>query len=361
MTRSFVTGGCGFVGRHLINRLLGLGHDIWVVDDLSTGLHPDQWLGSSASQTTDENGTKNYFVGGHTVTFLQEDLSVTMLKQLGMFKHGAAMELPNFDYVFALASVVGGRLKIDYDPIGVAVDLAIDSLFFLWLARNKEKVGRVLYASSSAAYPINRQTAEGHLALRERMIDFSSGELGQPDMTYGWSKLTGEYLSRLAAARYGLKIACVRPFSGYGEDQDLTYPTPAIAFRVARGDDPVVVWGTGEQGRDFVHIEDCVTAIWLAVNKIEDGSAVNIGTGILTTFIEATQLFLKLDGRSGVIQPMIDKPVGVQSRYCDPAEMKAVLQWEPEISREEGFRRVLRTAYERVAALGPEALERINS
>ena len=123
----------------------------------------------------------------------------------------------------------------------------------------------------------------------------------------------------------------------------------------------MVVWGTGEQGRDFVHIEDCITAIWLAVNKIEDGSAVNIGTGILTTFIEATQLFLKLDGRSGVIQPMIDKPVGVQSRYCDPAEMKAVLEWEPEISREEGFRRVLRTAYERVAELGPEALERINS
>ena len=130
MTRSFVTGGCGFVGRHLIDRLLSLGHDIWVVDDLSTGLHPDQWLGSSASQTTDENGTKNYFVGGHAVTFLQEDLSVTMLKQLGMFKNGAGMELPNFDYVFALASVVGGRLKIDNDPIGVAVDLAIDSFFF---------------------------------------------------------------------------------------------------------------------------------------------------------------------------------------------------------------------------------------
>ena len=124
------------------------------------------------------------------------------------------------------------------------------------------------------------------------------------------------------------------PFSGYGEDQDLTYPTPAIAFRVARGDDPVVVWGSGQQGRDFVHIEDCITAMWLAVNKIEDGSGVNIGTGILTTFIEAAQIFLKLDGRSGKVKPMIDKPVGVQSRYCDPTAMKAVLGWEPEISRE---------------------------
>src|SRR5271165_4649313 len=361
MTRSFVTGGCGFVGRHLIDRLLRLGHDIWVVDDLSTGLHPEQWLRPRATHTTDEGGLNRYFVGGQVVTFLHEDLAVTMLKQLGVVKDGAVLEFPRFDYVFALASVVGGRVKIDGDPIGVAVDLAIDSLFFLWLARNKEKVGRVLYASSSAAYPINCQKAEGHFALRESLIDFSTGELGQPDMTYGWSKLTGEYLSCLAAERYGLKIACVRPFSGYGEDQDLTYPTPAIAFRVARGDDPVIVWGTGEQGRDFVHIEDCITAMWLAVNKIEDGSGVNIGTGILTSFTQAAQLFLKLDGRSATIKPMIDKPVGVQSRYCDPTGMKAVLGWEPEISREEGFQMVLRKAYDRVATLGRDALERINS
>ena len=361
MTTSLVTGGCGFVGRHLIDRLLGLGHEIWVVDDLSTGLHPDQWLLPRASQMSNEGRLKKYAVAGHTVTFLHEDLAVTMLTQLGMVNNGSSVELPKFDYVFALASVVGGRVKIDYDPIGVAVDLAIDSLFFLWLVRNKEKVGRILYASSSAAYPINRQKAVGHFALQESMIDFSSGELGQPDMTYGWSKLTGEYLSRLAAERYGLKIACVRPFSGYGEDQDLTYPTPAIAFRVARGDDPVVVWGTGQQGRDFVHIDDCISAMWLAVNKIEDGSGVNIGTGILTSFIEATELFLKLDGRSARIKPMIDKPIGVQSRYCDPSAMKAMLGWMPEISREEGFRRVLRTASERVATLGPEALERISS
>ena len=361
MTTSLVTGGCGFVGRHLIDRLLGLGHDIWVVDDLSTGMLPDQWLRPRASQATDEGALKKYVVGGHSVTFLHEDLAITMLRQLGVFKDGTVIEFPKFDYVFALASVVGGRTKIDYDPMGVAVDLAIDSLFFLWLSRNKEKVGRILYASSSAAYPVNRQKAEGHLALQESMIDFTSGELGQPDMTYGWSKLTGEYLSRLAVAHYGLKIACVRPFSGYGEDQDLTYPTPAIAFRVARGDDPVMVWGTGRQGRDFVHIEDCISAMWLAVNVIEDGSGINIGTGILTSFIEATQLFLKLDGRSAMIKPMIDKPVGVQFRYCDPTAMKAVLGWEPEISLEEGFRRVLRTACDRVAILAPETLERINS
>jgi nucleoside-diphosphate-sugar epimerase len=110
----------------------------------------------------------------------------------------------------------------------------------------------------------------------------------------GNSKLTGEYLSRLTASHYGIKVACVRPFSRSGEDQDLTYPTPAIAFRVARGDDPVVVWGTGEQGRDFVHIEDCITAMMRAIDRIHDGSAVNISTGQLTTFLEVAAKFIQL-------------------------------------------------------------------
>jgi UDP-glucose 4-epimerase len=215
----------------------------------------------------------------------------------------------------------------------------------------------VLYASSSAAYPINLQKKDGHVALDESMIDFTTGKLGQPDMTYGWSKLTGEYLSHLAAHRYGIKVACVRPFSGYGEDQDLTYPVPAIAYRVARGDDPITVWGDGLQGRDFVHIEDCITAMILAIEHIEDGSAVNIGSGELKTFLDVAALFAKLDGRSAVVKPLIDKPVGVQSRYCNPAHMERTLRWKPEIPLEEGFTRVLRAAHERVSRLGKTAIE----
>ncbi len=355
MTRTLVTGGCGFVGRHLIRRLLDSGHELWVIDDLSTGLHPDLWL--RAENRSEDRGLITYSVGGVAVTFLCEDAAVTMLRQLGRITCGDTVRLPEFDYVFALASIVGGRLKIDGDPLGVGADLAIDALFFLWLSRNKDRIGRVLYASSSAAYPINLQKTEGHVALREHMIDFTGGELGQPDMTYGWSKLTGEYLSHLAASRYGIPVACVRPFSGYGEDQDLTYPVPAIAYRVARGDNPVTVWGTGEQGRDFVHIEDCITAMLRIIDRVGDGSGLNIGTGKLTTFLDVARLFACLDGRQAEIRPLVDRPVGVQSRYCDPSEMKRVLDWEPEISLEDGFQRVLAAAHDRVAALGPAAID----
>lgn len=352
---SLVTGGCGFVGRHLVRRLLALGHDIWLLDDLSTGMHPESWLkGITASEV--RRGLQRYSLNGQTVTFLHEDLSVTLLRSLGKIP-GGGPEFPSFDHVYALASVVGGRAKIDGDPIGVGVDLAIDAIFFLWLVRNRENIGKVLYASSSAAYPVNLQSGTGSLALRESDIDFTTGELGQPDMTYGWSKLTGEYLSRLAASHYGMRVACVRPFSGYGEDQDLTYPIPAIAFRVARGDDPVSVWGTGEQGRDFVHIEDCVSAMLRAIDQIHDGSGVNIGSGRLTSFLEVAGKFVELDGRKAVVRPLAGRPVGVQSRYCDPSRVRELLGWKPEVSLDQGFLRVLQAAHQRVRTLGPHALE----
>src|SRR5262249_23155557 len=109
--------------------------------------------------------------------------------------------------------------------------------------------------------------ADNSIALREDLISFQ-GNIGKPDMTYGWSKLTGEYLATLAASRYGIHVACVRPFSGYGEDQDLSYPVPAIADRAAGRENPLTVWGTGKQARDFVYIDDCIEAMLVVIEKV---------------------------------------------------------------------------------------------
>jgi len=351
MKRSLITGGCGFVGRHLTRRLLTNGHEVWLLDDLSTGQHPDQWLCGIEKREIFPDGTLRYETSEGAVTFLWENAMVTMLKQLHKLPPAhEAVRFPEFDYVFALASVVGGRKKIEEEPMEVAIDLGIDATFFLWAVCRKDSIGRVLYASSSAAYPVNLQEADGAVPLREDMISFTHGNLGQPDMTYGWSKLTGEYLSLIAARHYGLKVVCVRPFSGYGEDQDLTYPVPAIAFRAARRDNPIHVWGTGRQGRDFVYIEDCITAMLLAIERIEDGSGINIGTGRLTTFIDVARLFVRLAGYEAEVQPMKHKPAGVEARYCEPTLMQHRLGWYPQVSMEEGFARVLDEAHRRIRA-----------
>jgi nucleoside-diphosphate-sugar epimerase len=212
---ALVTGGCGFVGRHLLKALHRRGYaEVWVVDDLSTGKDPKTWLGASIG--TDPRGIEWFQWDQLKVAFLNKDLASLLISEM----ESSNPILPHFGDVFHLASIVGGRLLIDGDPLLVARDLAIDALLFQWLTRHPDRAQRVLYASSSAAYPVQLQQESGHVALVEGSISFNGGNLGQPDMTYGWSKLTGEYLATLAAKHYSLHVACVRPFSGYGEDQD---------------------------------------------------------------------------------------------------------------------------------------------
>lgn len=341
-----VTGGCGFVGRHLIAKLQARHERIFIVDDLSTGRHPKEWL---AGYTHARTGQLDTFVrGGSTIRFAQSDAIDFFWRELS---GGGVLGGEEIVEIYHLASIVGGRAVIDGDPLLVATDLAIDALFFRWVAKNKQRIGRVLYASSSAAYPVDLQQTvglEGSIALREDMISFQ-GNVGKPDMTYGWSKLTGEYLATLAAERYGVHVACVRPFSGYGEDQDLTYPVPAIAYRAAGRENPMTVWGTGKQARDFVYIDDCIDAMFVIIEKISDGRGINVGTGQLTSFIEVARTFARLEGYQAEVKPLVDAPVGVQSRYCDPSVINA-LGWRPSTSLEAGFGKVLEVARQRRAA-----------
>lgn len=330
-----VTGGCGFVGRHVVRYLLDSAvEEIWVVDDLSTGKRPETWLDTEPPLSHRSPDRNEYSVGDSQVTFVESDIREYLRKWL---KDGG----PDFGDVIHLASIVGGRKKIERDPVAVAADYAIDSDLFLWAT--KAKPNRILYASSSAAYPIKLQGESGAIALKEEFIDFD-GSLGQPDMTYGWAKVTGEFLARLTAEHYGIKTACIRPFSGYGEDQDLTYPVPAIAQRAARREDPLVIWGSGKQGRDFVHIDDCVEAMFLALDKIRDGGGVNIGSGVLTTFEEIAGMFASIAGYTPKIESLADQPTGVHARYADTQLARELLGWEAKISLHDGLSRVFAAA-----------------
>ncbi len=340
-----VSGGCGFVGRNMVKRLFSTTQDVIIfVDDLSVGWDPEQWL---SEPKTSSSG--NIFTYGEDarLIFIKDDirevLRASLNDPLDYFSKLLNIEFSSLGKFFHFAAIVGGRAMIDGDPIKVALDLAIDSEFFYWISRNKPD--NVLYPSSSAAYPIDLQTDKDAIALSESDINFA--KMGQPDMTYGWTKLTGEFLSKIIAEHYGVKIVCIRPFSGYGEDQDLSYPVPAIAARAAKKENPFEVWGSGKQGRDFVHIDDVLDCTLLAMEKIHDGSAINIGQGRLTSFLELIDIFTDFAGYKPTIKPLLDKPVGVHSRYCNMDYVKERLGWEPKISIRDGMRRVYDTAVEK--------------
>lgn len=342
-----VTGGCGFVGKNMVRRLYETTQDtIIFLDNLLVGTHPTEWL---AQPKTGDNKDIEVFGEDGRLLFLKDDFRNT-LRLLGdnprHFQDKYGLDFERFEDVYHFAAIVGGRATIDGDPMLVALDLAIDAEFFYWITRHKP--ARVLYPSSSAAYPVSLQTESDAVALKESDIDFNN--MGQPDMTYGWSKLTGEYLAYIAAKYYGIKVTCIRPFSGYGEDQNTTYPIPAIAERVARREDPIEVWGTGKQGRDFVHIDDVLDCIQTAMETIHDGSAINIGMGKLTSFIEIIETLTDIAGYKPEIKQLLDKPVGVFSRYSNMDHVHDTLDWKAKISVRDGMTRMLRKAEERIKA-----------
>ncbi|MFA1623882.1 NAD-dependent epimerase/dehydratase family protein [Rhizobium mongolense] len=314
MTRALVTGGCGFVGRHLCDRLLAEGFDVVCVDLMKPGTGARPPVSSQRLHrqfTLNEQDCRAFFESADE----------------------------HFDYVFHLAALVGGRMTLENQTLLVAEDLAVDAALWRWAGECRP--GTVVYFSSSAAYPVALQTEAMQTRLSEDMISFER-PLGVPDLSYGWTKLTGEYLMKLYVERYGGRAVAYRPFSGYGEDQDLAYPFPAICSRLLkeRGAPEVSVWGSGHQCRDFIHISDCVDFIWETMDALPSGASLNLSTGKATSFIALAELVSRELGWAPQVRGTANRPEGVFFRCGDVALQKS-FGLTPKIGIEEGVRRCL--------------------
>lgn len=241
----------------------------------------------------------------------------------------------HFDLVVHLAAIVGGRETIQGQPMAVAVDLAIDADMFQWALRTKP--GRVVYFSSAAAYGDIYQEDAG-LQLCEDLIRFD-GFAGVPDMTYGWAKLTGEVQAGYVEAE-GVPVNVFRPFSGYASDQDADwYPFPAFIDRALRFADPFEVWGTGEQSRDFIHVDDIIATVLAAVDQGYDEGPVNLCTGRATTLNGLAELCAAEVGYEPEILNRGEKPVGPMHRVGNPEKMNRLRP--ARITLEEGIKRAV--------------------
>lgn len=320
MKKILITGGAGFVGRHFTRHFLDQGDSVYVVDNLApfTGaINPaDGW------PLFNPLDYQNFH-------FINQDCRDFFSTNVNTY----------FDYSLHLAAMVGGRLMIENNPIAVADDLSIDAHYWQWAV--KAKPAKTLCFSSSAAYPINLQTENGYQLLSEEMINFD-GNLGMPDMSYGWAKLTCEYLARLAFEKHGLESVCYRPFSGYGEDQDDTYPFPSICKRAIdqMGSQTLSVWGAGTQMRDFIHIDDCVSGVIKTMDKVNNGQAINLSTGRFTSFLEFAKITANILGYNPKVIGTSNTPTGVFARGGD-TKFQRELGFKFQIELEDGIRNAL--------------------
>ncbi len=321
MRKILITGAAGFVGRHFVRRFLEAGDEVHAVDSIvpdTGGIHP-----AMGWPLFDPRTDKNFY-------FYEADCR-EWFKQ----RHDT-----DFDLVLHLAAMVGGRMMIEHNPLAVAQDLSIDAEYWAWAVMARPK--KTICFSSSAAYPIRFQRATDYRLLTEDMIEIG-GDVGMPDMSYGWAKLTHEYLAKLAFEKHGIKSVTYRPFSGYGEDQDDHYPFPSICKRALaeKGKKVLSVWGTGNQMRDFIHIEDCVDGVLTTMNRIDNGDALNLSTGIFTSFKEFAHLAANACGYAPEVTGTSDKPEGVFARGGDTTK-QAAFGFRYKVGLREGIERAIR-------------------
>ena len=247
----------------------------------------------------------------------------------------------NVDVVFHLAALHGGRGYIDTHPAECSPNMILDQLVFEESC--KAGVKRVCFASSACVYPSYLQDQAGSLyLLKEDDADPFVRDKAFADLEYGWAKLMGEMALRAYHREYGMKTAAVRIFTAYGPRENETHAIVALIAKAFIKMDPYVVWGDGEQDRNFTYVQDIVDAMVLASEKIEDGSAVNAGRSDRLTINQTADLVFELvNWKPKKVEHDLSKPQGVASRAADLAKAHKVLNWTPKVSYREGFKKTI--------------------
>lgn len=262
--KSIVTGGCGFIGSNLVNRLVDLNHEVIVIDRV---------------QPNNKNPKAFYYL---------QDLSEAYTKYIHLFE--------NVDNVFHLASEVSIPYCVENPNESMANNI-LSTMNCLECSR-KQKVQRFIFSSTSAVY--------GNTLFNPN----SETNNVQCLNTYSISKYSGEQLCKMYYDLYGLKTIIFRYFNVYGEGQHKTgqyAPVMSIFKRQMENNEPLTVVEPGYQTRDFIHVSDVVYANILASKKELDvyGEVFNIGTGQKTEIQQIANLIsdyqIKIPQRSGEI------------------------------------------------------------
>jgi nucleoside-diphosphate-sugar epimerase len=306
-----VTGGASFIGSHLVDALVVRGAQVRVVDNLSSG---------------SLDNIRGHLDAG-SVQFIRADLTSPGVPEQAV--DGMAV-------VFHLAADHGGRGYVDLHQAACATNLALDGMVFR--ACHNARVEKVVYASSGCVYPNHLQgNPDEMLYLTEDLV----GPPYDADNLYGWAKLMGEMTLCAFHKDWGLGAASCRYFTVYGNRGHENHAVIAMVARAFVGQDPFVVWGTGEQIRNWTHVSDIVSGTILAAEKIDDGTAVNLGTTERTRVIDAVQEVLRYTGHKARIELHPEMPTGPLNRVADNALARKLLGWEPQVKFMDGLRRTI--------------------
>jgi nucleoside-diphosphate-sugar epimerase len=299
--RYLVTGGAGFIGSNTVDELVRRGHGVVVLDDLSSG--KEENLAEVCNKIT--------FVKG----------SITDLEVVQKATHQA-------DYVIHLAAHTSVPRSVK-DPLDTN-RINIDGTLNVLLAARDNKVKRVVYASSSSCYGDSPTLPKSEFMLPV------------PISPYGVSKYTGELYAHAFDRCYGLETISLRYFNIFGPRQDPDSPYSGVLSRFATvflDEEQPVVFGDGEQTRDFTYVDNAVQANLLACEAGASTSVFNVGTGERISLNQTLDLFRRISGKN--LEAKYDSPRegDIRDSLADISRAREVLGYEPAVRFEEGLER----------------------
>jgi nucleoside-diphosphate-sugar epimerase len=297
-----VTGGAGFIGSHLAASLIEQGARVRIIDDLSTGYR------------------ENLAEIGGDIDFIQASLTD---------QKAVNRALENVELVFHEAAIPSVPRSIA-EPIDTH-EASVNATFSLLLGARDQKIRRLVYAASSSAYGDQPELPK-HEAMRP-----------DPLSPYAVAKLVGEYYCQVFSRVYGLETVSLRYFNVFGPRQDPGSQYSGVISRFIdaslNGKHPII-YGDGEQSRDFTYISNVVDAnLKAAESTLAVGQVINIANGERVTINEVFEIVKKLTGQTDLQAEYATSRVGdVRDSLADLSMARSLLAYSPKVGLEDGLR-----------------------
>ena len=309
--RILVTGGAGMIGSNLVKTLISQNHDVTVVD--------------------------NYWRG--KLNYLKNDdvLVTSKIINADLRDYSKTLEvIQGFDFVFHLADIVAG------------INYVFDNQLFLWRsniminsnvinARIENNIKNLVYVGTACSYPKEKQSYIGPPLFKEE-----DAYPAEPESSYGWSKLMGEYEAELAFETGKINVGILRMHNVYGPpcelDPDKSQVIPALCRKaILYPKEQFIVWGSGNQRRSFVYIDDIIDALVDVLAHGMNKGVIQIGTDHSDSIANIAKKIMGISGKDINIQFDLDKPEGDVDRAADCSKAKQILDWSPKVSIDKGL------------------------
>lgn len=325
--RVLVTGGLGFIGSHLVDKLLSLDADVDIVDHNAT-CHPNIFA------LRLDHIREIYKAYGINRPVMYYDINL----EHDYDKIYWLMRAKQYDMVFHLAAIFGGRAYVDQKQADCCAGFGINHNVIM--ASYETGVDRLNFASSACVYPPSLQNDPAYLLKEEDIISTGEG-FKSSDNSYGWTKLCAELELKSYYEQYGFKSSSCRYLTVYGPwELDTSHAIAMLFKKAVDRQDPYEIWGTGEQERGFTYVSDIVDGSILACEKITNAEAVNLGMDKRYRIKDAAQMILDIVGfKPKTIKYLHDEPTGPLSRALDYTKAKTLLGWEPKVNLPEGLQK----------------------